>query len=82
MSTFILILIPAVVIMAVVFIAIGIKMFVKKDGQFERKCAHSLDPDAKCVCGGKGDGSCKRHKDNKTTSRDASITPNKIKRCN
>ena len=69
MSTFILILIPAVVIMAVVFIAIGIKMFVKKDGQFERKCAHSLDPDAKCVCGGKGDGSCKRNKDAKSTSQ-------------
>ena len=68
MSTFILILIPAVVIMAVVFIAIGIKMFVKKDGQFERKCAHSLDPDAKCVCGGKGDGSCKRNKDAKSPS--------------
>jgi len=48
--------------MAIVFVAIGIKMFVKKDGQFERKCAHSLDPDAKCVCGGKGDGSCKRNK--------------------
>ncbi len=62
MSTFLLILIPAVVIMAVVFVAIGIKMFVKKDGQFERKCAHSLDPDAKCTCGGKGDGSCKRDK--------------------
>mgnify|MGYP003466827274 CR=1 FL=1 len=68
MSTFILILIPAVVIMAIVFIAIGIKMFVKKDGQFERKCAHSLDPDAKCVCGGKGDGSCKRNKDAKLPS--------------
>ena len=52
MSTFLYILIPAIVIMAVVFIGIGIKMFVKKDGQFERKCAHSLDPDAKCTCGG------------------------------
>ena len=63
MSTFLLILIPAIVIMAVVFVSIGIKMFVKKDGQFERKCAHSLDPDAKCTCGGgKGDGSCKRDK--------------------
>ena len=65
MGTFFLILIPAFVIMAVVFVAIGIKMFVKKDGQFERKCAHSLDPDAKCTCGGKGDGSCKKNKDNK-----------------
>lgn len=64
MSTFLLILIPAVIIMAIVFIAIGIKMFVKKDGQFERKCAHSLDPDAKCVCGGKGDGRCKRKVNN------------------
>ena len=63
MSTFLLILIPAFVIMAVVFVAIGIKMFVKKDGQFERKCAHSLDPDAKCTCGGKGDGSCKKNKE-------------------
>ena len=64
MGTFFLILIPAFVIMAVVFVAIGIKMFVKKDGQFERKCAHSLDPDARCTCGGKGDGSCKKNKDN------------------
>ena len=47
MSTFLLILIPALVIMAVVFAGIGIKMLVKKDGQFERKSAHSLDPDAK-----------------------------------
>ena len=62
MGTFLLILIPAFIIMAVVFVAIGIKMFVKKDGQFERKCAHSLDPDAKCTCGGKGDGSCKKNK--------------------
>lgn len=69
MGTFFLILIPAFVIMAVVFIAIGIKMFVKKDGQFERKCAHSLDPDAKCTCGGKGDGSCKKNKDNKAASQ-------------
>lgn len=68
MSTFFLILIPAVVIMAIVFVAIGIKMFVKKDGQFERRCAHSLDPDAKCVCGGKGDGSCKRNKKESHTS--------------
>ena len=64
MSMFFYILIPAIVIMAVVFIGIGIKMFVKKDGQFERKCAHSLDPDAKCICGGKGDGNCKGNKTN------------------
>lgn len=63
METFLLILIPALIIMVVVFVGIGIKMFVKKDGQFERKCAHSLDPDAKCTCGGKGDGSCKKNKE-------------------
>ena len=76
MSTFLLILVPALVIMAVVFAGIGIKMLVKKDGQFERKCAHSLDPDAKCTCGGKGDGSCKKNKtasqhDNETTVHNA-----------
>jgi len=32
--------------------AIGIKSIVKKNGRFERKCVHSLDPDAKCICGG------------------------------
>ena len=69
MSTFLYILLPAIVIMAVVFIGIGIKMFVKKDGQFERKCAHSLDPDAKCTCGGKGDGSCKRQQVNETAGQ-------------
>lgn len=69
MGTFLYILIPAVVIMAIVFVAIGIKMFVKKDGQFERKCAHSLDPDARCTCGGKGDGSCRKNKDNKITGQ-------------
>lgn len=69
MSTFLLILVPALIIMVVVFAGIGIKMFVKKDGQFERKCAHSLDPDAKCTCGGKGDGSCRKNKDNKTTGQ-------------
>lgn len=69
MGTFLYILIPAVVIMAIVFVAIGIKMFVKKDGQFERKCAHSLDPDARCTCGGKGDGSCRKNKDNKITDQ-------------
>lgn len=79
MNTFLLILIPAVVVMAIVFMAIGIKMFVKKDGQFERKCTHSLDPDAKCTCGGKGDGSCKRnrtsdHQDVESANGDESIS--------
>lgn len=62
MRAFLYILIPALIIMVVVFVAIGIKMFVKKDGQFERKCTHSLDPDAKCTCGGKGGEHCRKNK--------------------
>ena len=53
-------LIPTLFIVILSFAAIGVKMFVKKDGKFERKCAHSLDPDAKCVCG--GNGKCKNDK--------------------
>ena len=42
-------------LIALVFIAIGIKMFVKKDGQFERRCEN--EGSAHCICGG---GECKR----------------------
>ena len=49
-------LIPTLFIVLLSVAAIGIKSIVKKDGKFERKCAHSLDPDAKCICG--GDGEC------------------------
>ncbi len=45
-------LVPTVFLVLLAFAAIGIKSLVKKNGKFERKCAHSLDPDAKCVCGG------------------------------
>lgn len=48
-------LLPTLFLVLMAFAAIGIKMIVKKDGKFERKCAHSLDPDAKCVCGGGGE---------------------------
>ncbi|MCR5035894.1 MAG: hypothetical protein K6A73_01045 [Bacteroidales bacterium] len=54
-------LIPTLFLVLLAVAAIGIKSIVKKNGRFERKCAHSLDPDAKCVCG--GDGECH----NKTT---------------
>ena len=50
-------LIPTLFLVLLAFAAIGIKALVKKNGTFERKCAHSLDPDAKCVCGG-DDGNC------------------------
>lgn len=49
-------LLPTLFLVLLAFASIGIKMIVKKDGEFERKCAHSLDPDAKCVCGG---GKCR-----------------------
>lgn len=49
-------LVPTLFLVLLAFAAIGIKALVKKNGKFERKCAHSLDPDAKCVCG--GDGEC------------------------
>ena len=53
-------LIPTLFIVLLSVAAVGIKMLVKKNGKFERKCAHSLDPDAKCVCG--GDGECPNKK--------------------
>ena len=45
-------LVPTLFLVLLAFAAIGIKSIVKKNGCFERKCVHSLDPDAKCVCGG------------------------------
>ena len=50
-------MVPTLFLVLLAFAAIGIKAIVKKNGTFERKCAHTLDPDAKCVCG--GDGECK-----------------------
>lgn len=49
-------LLPTLFLVLLAFASIGIKMIVRKDGKFERKCAHSLDPNAKCVCGG---GKCR-----------------------
>jgi hypothetical protein len=45
-------LVPTLFLVLLAVAAIGIKSIVKKNGRFERKCAHSLDPDAKCICGG------------------------------
>lgn len=45
-------LVPTLFLVLLAFAAIGIKAIVKKNGKFERQCAHSLDPDAKCTCGG------------------------------
>ena len=45
-------------IIALAFAAIGVKMFVKKDGRFERRCEN--EGTANCLCGGKGGEACKR----------------------
>lgn len=60
-------LVPTLFLVLLAVAAIGIKSIVKKNGKFERKCAHSLDPDAKCVCGGNGD--CPNVKTNENPSQ-------------
>lgn len=46
------------IIIAIAFAGIGIKMFVKKDGKFERHCEN--EGSAHCLCGGKGGEACQR----------------------
>ena len=46
------------ILIALAFVGIGIKMFVKKDGRFERRCEN--EGSANCLCGGKGGEACKR----------------------
>jgi len=53
--------------MAIVFAALGIKMFIKKDGEFKKQCS-TIDPDTGknlgCSCtGAPGDGSCRSDND-------------------
>ncbi|MGM9820754.1 MAG: hypothetical protein ACI3Z9_08150 [Candidatus Onthomorpha sp.] len=54
MKTLLLVLGATVVLLALSFCFIGIKMFVKKNGEFKRRCA-SVDPitgdRTSCVCG-------------------------------
>ncbi len=63
-------LIITVVILAIAFAAIGIKMFVKKDGEFKKQCS-SVDPDTGkklgCSCeGAPGDGRCRKENEEHT----------------
>ena len=44
------------ILIAMAVAAIGIKMFVKKDGKFERRCEN--EGSEHCVCGGKGGEAC------------------------
>ena len=57
-SMFLTVLLAALILIAMAFMAIGIKMFVKKGGQFERRCEN--EGSANCLCGGKGGDACKR----------------------
>lgn len=57
-------LLITIVLLAIAFAAIGIKMFVKKDGEFKKQCS-SVDPNTGqklgCSCeGAPGDGSCRK----------------------
>jgi hypothetical protein len=55
-------IIISVILIAIAFAAIAIKMFVLKGGSFQKSCG-SVDPVTgkriACECGGKADGECK-----------------------
>ena len=55
------ILLITIVFLALAFAGFAIKMFVKKDGQFEKKCS-SVDPNTgqklSCVCDNDMEGTC------------------------
>ena len=53
-----IVFIITVLMIALAFAAIGVKMFVKKDGRFERRCEN--EGTTNCLCGGKGGEACKR----------------------
>ena len=60
------IMLITVVLIAIAFAAIGIKMFLKKDGKFEKQCS-TVDPETGkrvgCSCGaGDGGSSCENKK--------------------
>lgn len=54
MKTLLLVLLVSIAILALSFCFIGIKMFLKKNGEFKRRCAN-VDPytgnRSNCVCG-------------------------------
>ncbi len=60
-------LLLTIVLLAIAFAGIGIKMFFKKGGEFKKQCS-TLDPQTGknigCTCSGApGDGSCKKDGD-------------------
>lgn len=67
MKTVLIVLVTSVIVLALSFCFIGIKMFVKKNGEFKRHCA-SVDPmtgyRTSCVCGKRNvfEDECDSHK--------------------
>ena len=57
LTMFGIILLISLLIIAISFAAIGIKMFVKKDGKFERRCEN--EGSVNCLCGGRGGEACR-----------------------
>ena len=60
-------LLLSIVIMAIVFAGLAIKMFFKKDGEFKKQCS-TIDPqngrNLGCSCeGAPSDGSCRKDDD-------------------
>lgn len=53
------ILLLTVVILAVAFAAMAIRMFFIKDGEFKKQCHNAGINGEKCICGNNG-GQCKR----------------------
>jgi hypothetical protein len=54
------IILVTIVLLALAFAAIGIKMFVKEDGEFKKQCS-SVDANGNhlgCTCGNKKSGEC------------------------
>ena len=64
---FLKLLLLTIGLLALAFAGIGIKMFVKKGGEFKKECS-SVDPETGkklgCSCeGAPGDGSCRKEKE-------------------
>lgn len=69
--------------MAIVFAALGIKMFIKKDGEFKKQCS-TVDPhtgkNLGCSCeGAPSDGSCRNDDDHNHEHKHISPTLAQIK---
>ncbi len=79
MNMYLKLLLITIVLMAVAFLALGIKMFIKKDGEFKKQCS-TVDPhtgkNLGCSCeGAPGDGSCRNDKDEHDHNHEQKYSP-------